>query len=110
MFIDYDRDQVFPKITQLIESTPVVVFMKGDAHAPMCGFSNVVVRILEEYDVAFEAINVMSDPIIRQAIKDYTDWPTIPQIFINGTFIGGCDILQELHASGDLVTLLQEIN
>lgn len=90
------------RIETLITSTPVVVFMKGSKLMPQCGFSNNVVQILNSLAVPFESIDVLSDPEIRQGIKEFSDWPTIPQVYVNGEFIGGSDILIELYNSGEL--------
>ncbi|BBC78631.1 glutaredoxin [Acetobacter orientalis] len=93
-----------------IDTNPVVLFMKGDADFPQCGFSARVVQILSHVGVPFKAINVLADPAIRQGIKDFSNWPTIPQLYIKGEFIGGCDIVMEMFQSGELQTLLKEKN
>jgi monothiol glutaredoxin len=90
------------RIQQLIGSSPVFVFMKGSKLMPQCGFSNNVVQILNALAVPFETFDVLSDMEIRQAIKDYSEWPTIPQVYVNGEFIGGSDILIEMYNSGEL--------
>ena len=95
-------------IKQTISENPVVLYMKGTADFPQCGFSARVTQILQKSGVKFVAINVLEDPEIRQGIKDYASWPTIPQLYINGEFIGGCDIVSELHASGELQQLLDK--
>ncbi|MBI2943327.1 MAG: Grx4 family monothiol glutaredoxin [Candidatus Wallbacteria bacterium] len=84
----------------------VVVYMKGTAIAPMCGFSAAVAQILQSMGVKFHDVNVLADPEIREGIKEYTSWPTIPQVFIDGKFVGGCDILTELHQKGELARML----
>jgi len=94
------------KIEQTIRSNPVVLYMKGSADFPECGFSSRVVQILNKCEVPFLAINVLEDPELRQGIKDYANWPTIPQLYVNGEFIGGCDIVSEMYQSGELQTLL----
>lgn len=94
------------KIEYLVKTHPVFVFMKGTPQEPMCRFSAQVKDIFDELKVPFEGFNVLDDFQMREAIKDYTDWPTLPQIFIKGNFIGGADILQELHESGELKKLL----
>jgi monothiol glutaredoxin len=87
----------------------VIVFMKGTPDAPRCGFSNAVVQILKMHGVdQFDAYNVLEDENLRQGIKDYTNWPTVPQVFINGEFIGGCDIMIELHQKGELIEELKK--
>ncbi len=96
-------------IRQQIASHPVVLYMKGTPQFPMCGFSATVVHILDLCGVKdYLAVNVLEDESIRQGIKEYSNWPTIPQLYINGEFIGGCDITRELYQSGELQKLLQE--
>ena len=90
------------RIEQLVGSSPVFVFMKGSKLMPQCGFSNNVVQILNSLGVAFETFDVLSDMEIRQGIKEFSDWPTIPQVYVNGEFIGGSDILIEMYNSGEL--------
>ena len=94
--------QTKSKIENLINSSPVFVFMKGNKLMPQCGFSNNVVQILNSLGISFETFDVLSDSEIRQGIKDYSNWPTIPQVFVKGEFIGGSDILIEMYNSGDL--------
>lgn len=90
------------RIESLITSSPVFVFMKGNKLMPQCGFSNNVVQILNSLGVPFETFDVLSDMEIRQGIKEYSEWPTIPQVYVKGEFIGGSDILIELYNSGEL--------
>lgn len=90
------------RIESLINSSPVFVFMKGNKLMPQCGFSNNVVQILNSLGVPFETFDVLSDMEIRQGIKEFSDWPTIPQVYVKGEFIGGSDILIELYNSGEL--------
>ena len=90
------------RIEALIASSPVVVFMKGNKLMPQCGFSNNVVQILTALAVPFETFDVLSDMEIRQGIKEFSEWPTIPQVYVNGEFIGGSDILIEMYNSGEL--------
>lgn len=97
---------VSEKITSLVEENPVVLFMKGTADFPQCGFSGKVVQILRQLNAEFIAVNVLEDPEIRQGIKDFTQWPTIPQLYVNGQFVGGCDIVTELYSSGELAKIL----
>ena len=97
------------QIEKDIRENKVMIYMKGIPDSPQCGFSAQVVNILKSYHVPFQAKNVLEDPALRQGIKDFTDWPTIPQIFINGEFIGGCDVLTEMHQNGELKNLLKEI-
>ena len=90
------------RIEQLIGSSPVFVFMKGNKLMPQCGFSNNVVQILNALAVPFETFDVLSDLEVRQGIKEFSDWPTIPQVYVNGEFMGGSDILIEMYNSGEL--------
>jgi monothiol glutaredoxin len=93
-------------IKKTIDSNPVVVFMKGTPALPQCGFSAAVVQVLRALDVPFHSVNVLADPAIREGVKSFTNWPTIPQVFIGGKFIGGSDIVREMYASGELQKLL----
>ena len=90
------------RIDELVDSSPIMVFMKGTKLMPQCGFSNNVVQILNALGLSFETFDVLSDPEIRQGIKDYSDWPTIPQVYVKGEFLGGSDILIEMYNSGEL--------
>jgi monothiol glutaredoxin len=90
------------RIETLIGSSPVFVFMKGNKLMPQCGFSNNVVQILNALGIPFETFDVLSDPEIRQGIKEFSDWPTIPQVYVRGEFMGGSDILIEMYNSGEL--------
>ncbi len=96
------------RIKDLTTANKIFVFMKGTPAKPQCGFSALVVNILKNVKAVFESFDVLTDPEMRQAIKDYTDWPTIPQIFIKGEFIGGSDILQELYENGELEKMVAE--
>ena len=90
------------RIETLVTSSPVFVFMKGNKLMPQCGFSNNVVQVLNALGVPYETFDVLSDPEIRQGIKDYANWPTIPQVYLKGEFLGGSDILIEMYNSGEL--------
>jgi monothiol glutaredoxin len=90
------------RIQDLVEKNKVVLFMKGSKQFPQCGFSSRVVEILKKEGVPFETVNVLADADVRQGIKDFTNWPTIPQLYVAGKFVGGCDIVSEMHASGEL--------
>ena len=90
------------RLDQLVGSSPIFVFMKGSKLMPQCGFSNNVVQILNALAVPFETFDVLSDMEIRQGIKEFSEWPTIPQVYVNGEFIGGSDILIEMYNSGEL--------
>lgn len=95
-------DNVKAQLDELIKKHKVVLFMKGNKHFPQCGFSAQVVQILKEVGAGFEGVNVLQDPAIRDGIKEYSSWPTIPQLYVQGEFIGGCDIVKEMYASGEL--------
>lgn len=95
-------------IQQEITNNSVILFMKGTTEFPQCGFSAVVVQILKNLRISFKSIDVLANPLIRQAIKDFSNWPTIPQLYIKGEFIGGCDITREMYQTGELQTLLTE--
>jgi len=90
------------QIATLVESSPVFLFMKGNPAAPQCGFSAQVVAILSRLVPDFGSFDVLSDPAVRDGVKDYAEWPTIPQLYVGGEFIGGCDIIKEMYASGEL--------
>lgn len=98
------------QIHETVTTHPVVLYMKGTAQFPQCGFSATAVQILKNCGVKdFISVNVLTDPDIRQGIKDYANWPTIPQLYIRGEFIGGCDIMREMMQTGELQTLLEGI-
>ncbi|WP_339635340.1 Grx4 family monothiol glutaredoxin [uncultured Sneathiella sp.] len=90
------------RISQEVSGNDVVLFMKGSAVFPQCGFSATVVQILSHLDVKFKSVDVLSDPAIREGIKEYSQWPTIPQLYVKGEFIGGCDIIREMFETGEL--------
>ncbi|MDX8397925.1 MAG: Grx4 family monothiol glutaredoxin [Mariprofundaceae bacterium] len=100
---------VLDQIDQVVKSNPVTLFMKGTPKMPQCGFSQQVSAILSSYEVPYTTVNVLLDPAIRQGIKDYADWPTIPQLYIQGEFVGGCDIINEMHSNGELSTMLKAL-
>lgn len=97
---------VFDRIRQDITENDVVVFMKGTPVFPQCGFSAVVVQVMSHLGVKFKGINVLEDPGLRQGIKDFSNWPTIPQLYVKGELVGGCDIIREMYQSGELTDLL----
>ena len=99
--------QTKERIQTLIQSSPIFVFMKGTKLMPQCGFSNNVVQILNALGMSFETFDVLSDMEIRQGIKDYSEWPTIPQVYLKGEFMGGSDILIEMYNSGELKEKLE---
>ena len=90
------------RIAKIIADTPVVLFMKGVPAAPQCGFSAGVVKVLDALGVPYEGINVLADPFLREGIKEFSDWPTIPQLYVNGEFVGGSDIMTEMYQAGEL--------
>ena len=90
------------KIKDIIRKDEVVLFMKGTPEIPQCGFSMTISNILKELKVKFNGVNVLADPEIRQGIKDFSNWPTVPQLYIKGEFIGGCDIAKEMYENGEL--------
>lgn len=99
---------IFTKIEKIISENDAVLFMKGSKDFPQCGFSAMTSHILSTLNVNFLDIDVLKDPEIRQGIKDFSDWPTIPQLYIKGEFIGGCDIIKEMFESGELQELLNK--
>ena len=98
----------FERIESDVKSNPVVLFMKGTPVFPQCGFSARVVQILSHLGVPFKGVNVLEDMEVRDGIKAYTNWPTIPQLYVNGEFVGGCDIVMEMFQAGELQSLLKE--
>ena len=101
------ESNVATRIKDLISSNQILVFMKGTKLMPQCGFSNNVVQILNSLGISFETFDVLSDEEIRQGIKEYSNWPTIPQVYVKGEFIGGSDILIEMYNSGELKEKLE---
>ncbi len=100
--------ETFQKIQKIIDENAVVLFMKGTKDFPQCGFSAMTAHILAQLGVEFFDVNVLQDQEIRQAIKDFSDWPTIPQLYIKGEFVGGCDIAKEMFQTGELLEMLKE--
>ncbi len=99
-------DNINEMIKNQVENNNVILYMKGSRDTPMCGFSARVVEILNTYNKEYETVDVLLDPEIRQGIKDFSNWPTIPQLYINGQFIGGCDICIEMYDNGELEALI----
>ena len=95
-------------VRRTVTDNDVVLFMKGTADQPMCGFSNQVVRILDHLGVDYVDVNVLADEGVRQGVKQFANWPTIPQLYVKGEFIGGCDIVREMFQTGELKALLDE--
>ncbi|KHK90707.1 Grx4 family monothiol glutaredoxin [Novosphingobium malaysiense] len=93
------------RIRKLVTDNEIVVFMKGDPAAPKCGFSAGVVKVLDAVGRPYIGVDVLEDPFLREGIKEYSDWPTLPQVYVNGEFIGGCDIVRDMYASGELQAL-----
>ena len=100
--------EIKEKIKNLINDNQVCLFMKGTADAPQCGFSMAVSNVLKHLNVDFKGINVLEDENLRQGIKDFSDWPTIPQLYVKQEFIGGCDIVKEMFEKGELKKFLEE--
>ncbi len=100
------RDEIRKQIDDTIKGNDVVLFMKGSKIFPQCGFSARVVQVLKTVGVDFKDVNVLADPEIREGIKEYSNWPTIPQLYVKGNFIGGCDIVTELYQTGELQKIL----
>lgn len=96
------------KIEETVKSNKVVIFMKGTPEAPRCGFSNQAVQVLKTLGQPIQAVDVLADEPLWNALEQYTQWPTVPQVFINGEFIGGCDIVTELHERGELAKLVSK--
>ena len=100
-------NDVLAKIDEKVKNNKVILYMKGTPDFPQCGFSAHSVEILKSYGIPFETQDVLADPEVREGIKQYSNWPTIPQVYINGKFVGGCDILHELHERGELAPMLK---
>jgi len=100
-------DATQAKIDEQVKKHKIILYMKGTPSFPMCGFSAATIQVLDSYNVAYESVNVLEDPAIRDGIKRYSNWPTIPQLYINGEFVGGCDIVREMHAKGELEPLIR---
>jgi monothiol glutaredoxin len=101
-------DAVIDRIQNDISARPVMLYMKGNRQFPQCGFSARVVQILTHMGVEYETQNVLEDPELRDGIKRFSNWPTVPQLYVSGEFVGGCDIVTEMYQSGELETLLKE--
>ncbi|ARW16267.1 glutaredoxin-4 [Komagataeibacter europaeus] len=101
-------ETIAQRIQAQIDANPVMLYMKGDANFPQCGFSARVVQVLKHLGVPFKTENVLADPELRQGIKDFSNWPTVPQLYIKGEFVGGCDIVTEMYQTGELEKLLAE--
>ena len=102
------EDTLREQIQGIIDSNDVVLFMKGTKHFPQCGFSATVVEVLKRSGSEFQDVNVLEDPAIRQGIKEFANWPTIPQLYVRGEFVGGCDIVREMYENGELDAVLSD--
>lgn len=102
------QNVLFERIQKDIGSNDVVLYMKGTASFPMCGFSAAVVQVLSQLGVQFKDVNVLEDDEIRQGIKEFSNWPTIPQLYVKGEFVGGCDIVREMYETGELQQLMTD--
>jgi|SRR5690606_30545677 monothiol glutaredoxin len=103
-----ENEEVFERIRHDLAEHDVVLYMKGSAAFPQCGFSAAVVQILDSLGVDYKAYDVLVDSGLRQGIKEFTNWPTVPQLYIKGEFVGGCDIVRDMYGAGELQKLLQE--
>jgi monothiol glutaredoxin len=104
MLDDTTRDRIQTEV----DGNDVLLFMKGTPIFPQCGFSAAVIQVLSHLQVKFSSVNVLEDPDIRDGIKQYSDWPTIPQLYVKGEFVGGCDIIREMYETGELKTFLED--
>ena len=101
-------DTTRERIQTEVDANDVLLFMKGTPVFPQCGFSTAVIQVLSHLQVKFSSVNVLEDPDVRDGIKQYSDWPTIPQLYVKGEFVGGCDIIREMYETGELKTFLEE--
>ena len=101
-------EDVLKKIEEQVKQNKIMLYMKGTPDFPMCGFSAATIQVLDSYKVEYASLNVLEDPAIRDGIKRYANWPTIPQLYINGEFVGGCDIIREMFQAGELQSLLKD--
>jgi len=102
-------EAIVQRIERDVREHPILIYMKGTPALPQCGFSAATVRVFQELGVPFESRNVLEDPELRDAIKRYSNWPTIPQVYIGGEFVGGCDLVRELNASGELAEMVKKV-
>ena len=102
------QEKIFSRINEIVAGSDVVLFMKGIPTAPQCGFSGAVVQTLSQLKVPFSSVNVLADLEIREGINAYSNWPTIPQLYVKGEFVGGCDIVREMAQTGELTSLLAD--
>ena len=104
------ENKIFDLIKEQISKNNVVLYMKGTKDFPQCGFSSMVVGILQTLNLKFADVNILENADLRQGIKDFSDWPTIPQLYISGEFVGGCDIVREMYENGDLSSLIKDLS
>lgn len=107
---EQEQDDILQQIDAVVKAYPVVLFMKGTPSEPRCGFSRRVVQILHEFDLTYEACNVLESDELREAVKTYSNWPTLPQLFVGGEFVGGCDIITQMYQAGELAEILPKKN
>jgi len=100
---------VIEEIGREVRENPVVIYMKGTPRFPMCGFSAATIEVLNELGVPYKAVDILAETDKREGVKQFTQWPTIPQVFVGGEFVGGCDIVRELHARGELAELVKKV-
>jgi monothiol glutaredoxin len=100
--------QVQDQIRKDVEGNTILIYMKGTPEAPRCGFSAATIQVLQTLGTPFAAVDVLADAEVWQGVKEFSDWPTIPQVFIGGEFVGGCDIVREMHARGELAPLVEK--
>ncbi len=104
--MEFDQAKVREEIQEQLDSNPVLLYMKGTPQFPQCGFSAQVVQALKQYDAPFAFVNILEHPEIRATIKEMQNWPTFPQLYVNGELVGGCDIIMEMHQEGELQDVL----
>lgn len=100
-------EDALSQIEQYVKENPVLIFMKGNPQFPMCGFSAATIQIFDSLGVPYQTVDVLQDAAVRDGIKRYSNWPTIPQVYVKGEFVGGCDIIQEMHQSGELEPIVR---
>ncbi|MEN8260375.1 MAG: Grx4 family monothiol glutaredoxin [Pseudomonadota bacterium] len=100
---------VFERIKQQVESNPVLLYMKGTPNFPQCGFSGRAVQVLQACGATFAYVNIFEDPELRESLKEFSQWPTFPQLYVNGQFVGGCDIIMDLYEQGELEKMLKDV-
>ena len=101
--------EVLDQIDEAVKQTPILLFMKGTPTFPQCGFSARTLQVLEGYGIPFRTVVVLANPLVREGVKEYASWPTVPQLYVGGEFVGGCDIVCEMHESGELAPVLEQV-